>query len=141
MKHAVAEFTLIGKNGKEVKVKTREYSFEVEDIIRDRIGDEKFNAYQTTGKLELNLTIKAVEEDLPRLLLGSINNIDWRKQNYDTLQEIYFFFIRYRKNATLRRLEYEKETLLSNLDMLGKIISSMPETILTKLNLKRTNDN
>jgi hypothetical protein len=139
MKHAVAEFVLF-KDGEEVHVKTREYNFEIEEIIKERIGEEKFNAYQATGKLEINITLDAVKNDFPKLLTGSnLDKVDWKKQNYDTLQDIYFFFIRYRKNASLRRLEYEKETLLSNLELMEKLILSMPENILTKLNLKRTN--
>jgi hypothetical protein len=141
MKHGAAEFLLVDKDGKEVKVKTRAYNFEIEDVIKNRIGEEKFNGYQATGKLDFNFTLKDVETDYPQLLEGDLSNIDWRKQNFDALQEIYFFFVRYRKNASVRRLELEKEMLLSNLEMLETIILSLPENILQKLNLKRTSDN
>jgi len=139
MKHGTAEFVLVDKAGKEVKVKTRQYNFEIEDIIKKRLGDEKFNEYQATGKLDFNLSLKDVKEDFPQLLEGEgLDKIDWKKQNYDTLQEIYFFFVRYKKNAFLRRLELDKEMLASNLSTLEKIMSSLPENIFQKLNLINT---
>jgi predicted methyltransferase len=142
MNHAVQEFILKDNEGNPVKVKTREYNFEIEEIIINRIGQEKWDEYQKTGILEYNLVLKDVQEDFPKLLEGEgLNKIDWKKQKYDTLRAIHFFFVRYTKNARRRELELEKEMLLSNLNMLQKIIDSMQPSISEIMNLKSTNAN
>lgn len=139
MQHKTKEFVFVDKNKKEITCKTVPYCFEIEDAIKARIGVENFNKYQHTGKLEFEISLEAVKEDFQKLLENT-ENIDWRVQEYDSIQEVYFFFLRYRKNAAMNRLTLEKETLLSNLESLQTLLNSLPENLLKKLNFNYTSD-
>lgn len=139
MQHKAKEFTFIDKSKKEVICKTLPYCFETEDVIRDRIGIENFNKYQQSGKLDFEISLNAVKEDFPKLLENT-EDIDWQIQDFDSIQDVYFFFLRYRKNAALNRLTSEKETLLSNLESLQTLLNSLPENLLKKLNFNYTSD-
>lgn len=105
----------------------------------NRFGEEALEKFNKTGVLDKDIKLSDIEEDFPKLLKGKgIRSIVWKEQIYDTLLEVYVFFIKYKRNALLRNIESEKEMLASNLETLQTIISSLPENILQKLNLENT---
>lgn len=139
MNHKTEIFKFKDSKSKVVELKTVDYTFEVYEILVNRFGEEALEKFNKTGVLDKDIKLSDIEEDFPKLLKGKgIRSIVWKEQIYDTLLEVYVFFIKYKRNALLRNIESEKEMLASNLETLQTIISSLPENILQKLNLENT---
>lgn len=139
MNHATQTFKFKDPKSKVVELKTVDYTFAVYEILVNRFGEEALEKFNKTGVLDKDIKLSDIEEDFPKLLKGKgIRSIVWKEQIYDTLLEVYVFFIKYKRNALLRNIESEKEMLASNLGTLQTIINSLPENILQKLSLGNT---
>lgn len=137
MDHKTISVKLLTKDGESKELTSNYYNFEIEDILVDRFGADKLKKLHETGKLDFNLTLEDVEEDIPHLLHDyNQHNIDLRKSDFDEILRIYSFFVLYKRNALLRQMQSERETLASNLEQLEVILNSMPQDVLTKLNSK-----
>lgn len=133
MQHAIEQFDFVDRNGKEVIIKAHQFNFEIEDHLRERFGDHVFDDKDFSGELS-TITLKNIEEDFPILLDGDLTNIDWKKQSFDELLRVYHFFVTYKRNAAWRQLESSKETLLSSIEMMEKILNSIPKNLLAVMN-------
>lgn len=133
MQHSIEQFDFIDRNGKNVVIKSRAYNFEIEDHLRERFGDDIFNNKDFSGELA-SITLKNIEEDFPILLDGDLSSIEWKKQDFDELLRVYHFFVMYKRNAAWRQLESSKETLLLSIEMMEKILNSLPKNLLAVMN-------
>ncbi len=135
-KHKIEIFRFV-KDGNEVEVKSKPYTFAIEEVLVKRFTKEKLHTFNQTGKFDAEIELDAIQEDFPKLL-NEVDGINWQNQDYDELLRVYLFFIAYKRNALLRRFELEKKTLFSDLETMSKIINSLPDNILQKLNGKNT---
>lgn len=137
MDHKTISVKLLTKDGESKELTSNYYNFEIEDILVDRFGADKLKKIHETGKLDFNLTLEDVEEDIPHLLHDyNKHNIDLRKSDFDEILRIYSFFVLYKRNALLRQMQSERETLASNMEMMTKVLNSLPKEVLEKLNSK-----
>ncbi len=131
MNHKQKTFTFTTKiKGKDAacRVSTRKYTFEIKDVLINRIGEEKYNKIFADESLEFDFKLKDVEEDFPKLLLIPPKiKIDYSKQDWDELLNVYAFFLLYEKNAKLRALEFNNETLALAIKQAQTVLASMPE--------------
>lgn len=133
MDHRVKTFVFITGSGGEVKLTSRKYNFQLEEVIKKRFTEELLTQYAEKGELNFNIELDHVREDFPKLLVGDkLEDIDWSEQDYDEIISVYLFFIQYRKNAVLRLLEQEHQTLASALETLKKTIDLMSQGILDR---------
>ncbi len=129
MIHKRKEITLINSQGKPVKFLTAEFNFEVDEYLKARFP--KLDAD------EITIDLSDAEKDFSKLLIDEkgrefndkIHKIDLKKQDYDLILSVYAFFLRYKKNAYLRQLQYNNETLAFEIEQAKKILTSMPEII------------
>lgn len=129
MDHSTTDFTFIKKDGTEVKAITRKYNFKLEKILKEMIGATNFDAYQKSGKLEQDLSLEKVKKYFPYLLEIHYDDIDFEEQDFDTLLSVCAFFLNFRKNAAIRRMQSDKEILASTLQTMRQTINSIQETI------------
>ncbi len=128
MIHKQKEFVFKNKNGRAIRFLTAPFNFEIDEYLRERFPE---------GDNEIEINLSDVERDLGMLLIDKkgrpfnpeLHQIDLRKQDYDLILMIYAFFLRYKKNAYLRQLEYNNETLAFEIEQAKKILTSMPEII------------
>ena len=132
MTHKTKKFTFLNSEGESIEVTTKQYCFEVEDVLKNRFGEYDDLLNQTD--IELNISLEDVEADFPKLLELGDNKIIWRKQDYDTLLEVYGFFLLYKRNAIVRLLTSNKEMLASEVEKAKAILRSMPELISQSMN-------
>ena len=132
MTHKTKKFAFLNSEGESVEVTTKQYCFEVEDVLKNRFGE--FDDLLNQTDIELNISLEDVEADFPKLLELGDNKIDWSKQEYDTLLEIYGFFLLYKRNAIVRLLTSNKEILASEVEKAKAILHSMPELISRSVN-------
>ncbi|HEX2866104.1 MAG TPA: hypothetical protein VHO03_03630 [Ignavibacteriales bacterium] len=134
MDHRTKEFTFYDKDGKEVKLSSRRYSDEVEEILENRFGAEGLQRLASSNNDGINIRFKDAKEDLPKLLTGEgLESVDWG-YDFDAIVDVYLFFIQYKRNATLRQLEQYKGTIASGIETIQTILSSIPEGISPLLN-------
>jgi hypothetical protein len=129
MDHQSADFPFIKKDKQEVKAITRPYNFKLEKIFKEMIGSTNFEAYQKSGKLEQDLSLEKVKKYFPKLLLCTFDEIDFEEQDFDMLLSVCSFFLNYRKNAAVRRLQSDKEILASTLETMRATIASLQTSI------------
>jgi|GEM_PF-2164958 len=132
MTHKTKRFTFLNSEGESIEVTNKQYCFEVEDVLKNRFGEYDDLLNQTD--IELNISLEDVEADFPKLLELGDNKIIWRKQDYDTLLEVYGFFLLYKRNAIVRLLTSNKEMLASEVEKAKAILRSMPELISQSMN-------
>lgn len=125
MVHKQKQFKFKSNDGKEVVLTSKPYTFKTEQVIVDRIGHSKFDKFQETHRMDHNFTLPDIEEDLPRLLNGEVNSVDWGEQDYDEMLSVYTFFLSYKENAYLRQLESEQKTIASTLKEVKDLVSSL----------------
>lgn len=144
MTHKTEKFTFAGNGGKVVTFINKKYCFEVENLFKEMIGEDKFNSYQKDSSVDLELSQDSIEKYFPLLLdedeskskTKSKSKIDWDVQDYDEILRVVTFFLGYRKNAALRQLESQKETIASILEMMKKILNLKPEDLSNKEKLE-----
>ena len=144
MEHKIKTFTFTTKiKGKDAacRVSTRKYTFEIEEVLVKRFGKEKLDKIFADQSIDFNFSLKDVEEDFPKLLqfetsevssrrgknLGGFSSIDFKTQDFDELLKVYAFFLLYKKNATLRELEFNNETLALAIEQARTVLASMPQ--------------
>lgn len=133
MDHRQKQFTFFDTDGKEIILTSRRFSHNVEQLLEKRFGRDVLTQFAKTHSLDFDVTFDQAKEDLPKLLQGEgIEKVDWG-YDVDPIMEVYLFFIQYKSNAQLRLLESERNSLVSNLEILKKITSSIPEDILKAL--------
>jgi len=131
MKHKNKVFSFVNKNDEKVEFESMDYSFGIQELLIDRFGEETLKTYYSTGILNHTLRLSEAKEDLPKLLKGDVSVIDLEKE-YDEVVEVYDFFLKYEKNAWLRRAESEKEMIASAIREIQKLVTSIPEDIYPK---------
>lgn len=139
MTHNTQKFTFAGNGRKPVTFVNKKYCFEVENLFKEMIGEDKFNAYQKDNSVDLELSQDSIEKYFPLLLELEDNGndkIDWDLQDYDEILKVVSFFLQYRKNAALRQLESQKQTIASTLEMMMKILNLKPEDLSNKEKLE-----
>jgi len=145
MDHKIKTFTFVTKNKKQVTLTSRKYTFEIEDVLVKRFGKDKLDKIFADQSIDFNFSLKDVEEDFPKLLqfetglvtskvsskrgsnLGGFASINFKEQDFDELLKVYAFFLLYKKNATLRELEFNNETLALAIEQARTVLASMPE--------------
>lgn len=139
MTHKTEKFQFAGNGGKVITFINKKYCFELENLFKEMIGEDKFNAYQKDNSVDLELSQDSIEKYFPLLLEaedGKQHKIDWDLQDYDEILRVVSFFLQYRKNAALRQLESQKETIASTLEMMKKILNLKPEDLSNKEKLE-----
>lgn len=140
--HKRKKVKIILSNKEHTEVYTKPYVMQIDDVLDARFGVTVIDEFHSTGKLKFNIRTEHLQVDMPQLLeLPQNEKINWKEQEYDSMAEVYFFFLSYKQNAWLHQLELKKEMIASDLRMLETIISSMPKNILERLNLKHTQSN
>lgn len=141
MTHKTEKFTFADNRGKPIVFINKKYCFEIENLFKEMIGEAKWQEYQKNNSIDLELDQKKIEHYFP-LLLEEENKskikskIDWDMQDYDEILRVVSFFLQYRKNASLRQLESQKETIASTLEMMMKILNLKPEDLSNKEKLE-----
>lgn len=135
MNHETKQFIFCDSDGKEIKVTSKKYSFKLQGILEKRFGKDALEKYNKTGILDADITLENAIQDMPKLLVGKIDKIDFAEE-YDEIISVYTFFLRYKKNAFLRQLQSDREMLASNLEILTTTLNSMPKDILKTLKSK-----
>ncbi|NWF87914.1 MAG: hypothetical protein HXY50_00465 [Ignavibacteriaceae bacterium] len=130
MNHDIQTFKFV-KDKKVLVINARPYTFEIEDVLIKRFGLNTIKKFAQTGNLVFDVTLGEVKEDLPKLLdMKGAADIDWKKQNFDEIARVYYFFLEYKRNVNLRALKLEAETLRSQIQELATLMSSAQENIL-----------
>jgi len=128
MDHKQKTFTFVTKNKKQVTLTSRKYTFEIEEVLVKRFGKEKLDKIFADQNIDFNFSLKDVEEDFPKLLIiPAKTSIDYKTQDFDELLKVYAFFLLYKKNATLRELEFNNETLALAIQQAQTVLASMPQ--------------
>jgi len=139
MTHKTEKFQFASNEGKVVTLISKKYCFEIENRFKEMIGEDKWKAYQVDNTVDLELTLKQVEDNFLRLLDfedGKKHKINWEDQDYDEIMRVISFFLRYRKNAQLRQLESQKEMIALTIEMMKKLMSLSPEDLSSKEKLE-----
>ena len=129
MNHSQEKFYFQNNSGKKTEFLTKPYCFKLEDVFIELVGKEKFSEYQQKSNVDLDLSLEKIEKYFPKLLdpvdkKFSWKSVNWSEQEYDNILDVVTFFLDYRKNALLRRLESEKETVASLLQTIQTITNS-----------------
>lgn len=125
--HKEKEFTFISTTNKAVNVKTKLYNFEIEEYLTKRFGKEKLQSINTENAVDFDIALEDVKKDFPVLLnIPQKVKIDYKTQDYDVILSVYAFFLMYKKNAMLRQLEYNNETVALAIQQAQTILASMP---------------
>jgi len=106
MEHKREKFIFTNKQNKPISLITRKFTFEVDEFLESR-----FPKYSSGESMDLPIKLSDVNQDFKFLLEGKTENINWAKQDYEGILQVYAFFLTYKKNAFLRQLEYRDETL------------------------------
>lgn len=132
MQHEQRVFQFADNEGNPVELKSKKYNFKIEEVLINRFGKAVLDDYSKSHNLNFNLTLDHVKEDFPKLLDDIPNDFDFSEPDYDSILEVYFFFINYKENALLRQVQFKKEMLAllnqaleENLDSVQKNLSSM----------------
>ena len=125
MDHQQRTFQFAVNGGKIVELKSRKYNFKLEHVIINRFGKEVIEEFNKTHKLNFNLQLEHAIEDMPKLLEDIPNDFDWSDPDYDSILEVYFFFIQYKENAFLRHVELNKQILASLNGMVMETLASV----------------
>jgi hypothetical protein len=123
------EVILVDKKKKPIKFLTASFNFEIDEYLRERFG---------LNDGEIVISLVDAELDFGRLLVDKngkgfsqqIHGIDLKKQDYDLILSVYAFFLKFKKNAYLRQLQFNNETLAFEIEQAKKVITLMPEIIL-----------
>lgn len=134
MNHKEKVFHFINTKGRAVEVIAKPYTFEIEDVLKKRVGKEAWVKFITTQNLVFDITFDCVVEDFPQLLDAKGQKINWRKQNFDEIQKVYNFFFEYKRSAKLREFESEAETLRLKISELKDLLLSTQGNIFQKVN-------
>ena len=141
MTHNTEKFLFADNAQKEVALTTKKWCFDLEKIFIEMIGREKYEQYQKDKTIDLDLQLNKVATYFPLLLDGptekfNFKKINWGKQDFDTILSVVTFFLQYKKNATLRRLQNETDTVASVIQAIQKISDLKLENILNTNSLQ-----
>lgn len=145
MNHKTEKFLFADNTQKQVAFTTKKWCFELEKMFIEMIGREKYEQYQKDKTIDLDLTLAKVETYFPLLLIPPTEKfnwkkINWAKQDFDTILSVVTFFLQYKKNATLRRLTSEKETVASIIQAIQNLSALELKTIFNRSSLENTPD-
>lgn len=137
MTHKQEKFQFAGNEGKVIELISNPYTFEMEHYLIEMIGKDKFNEYQKSSSVDLELNLDNICTFFPKLLSCEdkdfkFSDIIWAKQDYDSILSVVSFFLGYKKNANLRLLNRQKETIALTIEMMKKILSLSPEDLSNK---------
>lgn len=138
MDHKTETFRFKDVRGKDVEIQSKPYTFKLEEVLTKRFGVDKMLQINDTGKLNHTVNLSDVVEDFPKLLILGKTKINWADQEYDELQRVYYFFLEYKRNASLRHFTRESEILRSNIAELKNMLLSTSGSIFQELNKKHT---
>ena len=147
--HNTTKFKFLDNDGKEVEFESVPYSFDLEEkVLEARFGKDTLEEFAKTHVLNFKIRFEHVEEDMPKLLVGNLSNINFKtqpdfgeKNYYEEIRKVYYFFLEYDSNAQLRLSEQLKETLASSIKTLKVTLDGMPEIISTAVKDKNTTSN
>jgi hypothetical protein len=126
--HKDKEFLFTGKNGKPLTVVSKPFTFEVEDLLKERFGADVFEKVNSGSRFEFDVKPEHVKEDMPHLLTG-FEKIDYKKAIYDQWLEVYHFFLTYKRNAWLRQLQQEMTTTALTLEKAERLLALVQKNI------------
>ncbi|MBU1096840.1 MAG: hypothetical protein KKB34_10200 [Bacteroidetes bacterium] len=129
--HREQEFYFTGKNGKPLKVVSKPFTFEVEDMLKDRFGQDVFEKVNSGSRFEFDVKPEHIKEDMPCLLTG-FDKVDQKKTVYDQWLEVYHFFLTYKRNAWLRQLKQEMTTTALTLEKAEQLLALVQKNILAQ---------
>lgn len=128
MKHSTKEFRFIDKEGIEQTFISNPFTFEIDEHLKERFGKDYSEKIFSEKNYQTEVSLKDAEIDLPILINGfDIDKINLAKQKYDDVLKVYAFFLTYKKNAILRELEFNNETLALAIEQTKTILNLMPE--------------
>lgn len=141
MVHTQQKFLFADKAQKQVEFLSKKFCFEVEKIFIEMIGREKYQQYQKDKTVDLEINLDKVKTYFPLLLDAPTekyiwSKIDWAKQDYDNILSVVTFFLQYKKNATLRQLKSETDTVASVIQVIQKLSNLKLENILNQNSLQ-----
>jgi hypothetical protein len=131
--HNSEKFKFLDKDGNEKEFESVPYSFDLEDnVLVNRFGKDTLEEFVRTHILNFKITADHIKEDFPRLLVGDLSIINFRKQEgqyYDEMRKVYYFFLEFDSNAQLRLSKQLAETIASNLETLKTTLDGISKTI------------
>lgn len=130
MDHKQRTFQFADNTQKVVELKSKKYNFKIEEVLTNRFGKEILDEFAKSHKLNFNLQLEHVIEDMPKLLKDIPENFNWDEVDYEDLLSVYFFFITYKENAFLREIEKDKQMLALLTAAMKETLDSAQKTIL-----------
>lgn len=145
MTHKQQKFNFADNSQKPVIFTTKKWCFELEKIFTEMIGREVYEAYQKENKLDIDITLAKVKTYFPLLLDApsekfNWKRINWEKQDFDTILSVVTFFLQYKKNAMLRRINSDTEMVASVLNLVEKLSNLDLKNILIPSSTVNTQD-
>ncbi len=133
MKHNTQVFTFTDKDGKEVVLTSKKFTFKLEDEFRAMVGSEVYDGYQDNKQLDMKIDLDKVSGHFNNLLDGDTSNIDWSAQEKSEIASVYFFFISFNERVWLNQQASFNETIVSDIISERGLLSSIPANILEML--------
>lgn len=125
MDHKTIKVQLKNKAGKTIEFETKPFTFAAEAVIKSRFGDDVFTRIKSGERFEAEVSLADAEHDLPKLLNGDLSDVDYVQSDYDTVLSVYNFFLVYKRNAWLRQLGSQSETIVSTLEKAEALLKSL----------------